>query len=116
MRIVTTTLGLVLLLTLSACDGFTHIKGKVTAASGKPIEGAQVEMKTISGGRDDKVKTDRDGSFGVGFTNAPFNVDLVLTVSKDGYKTFEKRFKSEEAKQFPTVIALDAVQTVGQSK
>jgi hypothetical protein len=94
---------------------FTHVKGKVTDASGRPIEGAQVEMKTISGDRDHKVKTDPDGSFDAGITHAPFNVALVLTVSKDGYKTFERRFKSEDAKQFP-LIALEAVQSVGQSK
>lgn len=73
-------------------------------------------MRTISGGRDDKVKTDTDGSFSVGFSHAPWKVDLALTVSKEGCKTFEKRFTSEEAKEFPATITLEAVQAVGKSK
>jgi hypothetical protein len=109
-------MGVVLLLFLAGCDGFTHIKGKITDVSGKPIEGAQVEMKTISGGRYDKVKTDAAGAFSIGFTHAPFNVDLVLTVWKEGYKPFEKHFKSNEAKQFSPTIVLEAAQSVAQSK
>ncbi len=92
------------------------LEGKSPIQIVNPFQGAEVQMKTISGGRDDKVKTDTDGSFSVGFSHAPWNVDLSLTVSKEGYKTFEKRFKSEDAKQFPATIALDAVQAVGPSK
>ena len=114
MRIIATAFGFILLLSLFACDGFTHIQGKVTDTSGKPIEGAQVEMKT--GGARSQVKTDSQGSFNVSFTHAPFNVDLVLTVSKDGYKTFEKPFKSRDAKEFPATIVMEAAQPVGQSK
>ena len=116
MRTILRVLSFMLLLSVAGCDGFTHIKGRVTDTNGKPIQGALVEMKTISGGRDGQSKTDADGSFSVGFTHAPWNVDLSLTVSKQGYKTFEKRFKSEEAKQFPTTITLEAVQSVGESK
>lgn len=116
MRIGITALSVMLLLFFAGCDGFTHIKGKVVDANGKSLQGALVEMKTVSGGRDDQVKTDADGSFSVGFTHAPFNVDLTVTVSKEGYKTFEKGFKSGDAKQFPTTITLEALQSVGQRK
>jgi len=116
MRTAKRALSLLLLLSVAGCDGFTHISGKVTDTNGKPIQGAEVRMKTISGGRDDKVKTDTEGSFTVGFSHAPWNVDLLLTVSKDGYKTFEKQFKSADAKQIPATIALEAAPSVGQSK
>ena len=115
-RIGITVLSFVLVLLITACDGFTHIKGKVTDSNGKPVQGALVEMKTISGGRDDQSKSAADGSFSVGFSHAPWNVDLALTISKEGYKTFEKRFKSAEAKQLPTTITLEAVSRAGEGK
>ena len=114
MRVIAAVLGFIVLLSLFACDGFTHIQGRVTDTNGKPIEGAHVEMKTS--GRREEVKTDSHGSFSVGFTHAPFNVDLVLTVSKDGYKTYEKSFKARDAKDFPSTIVMEAAQSVGQSK
>jgi hypothetical protein len=109
-------LTLILALSIAGCDGFTHIQGKVTDMNGKPIRGAAVKMKTISGGRDDESTTEDDGSFSVGFTHAPFNVDLMLTVSKEGYKTVERRFKSADAKQFPPTIVLEAVPNAAQPK
>lgn len=105
MRIIATVFSLIVLLSLLACDGFTHIQGKVTDTNGKPIEGAHVEMKTS--GHHEETKTDSHGSFSVGFTHPPFNVDLVLTVSKDGYKTFEKSFKARDAKEFPSTIVME---------
>ena len=73
-----------------------------------------VRMKTS--GHHEEVKTDNQGSFSVGFTHPPFNVDLVLTVSKDGYKTFEKSFRARDAKDFPSTIVMEAAQSAGQSK
>ena len=112
MPIRTTALSVFLLLFLASCDGYTHIKGKITDTSGRPIQGAQVRMKTISGGGDDNETTDADGFFSVAFTHAPYNVDLLLMVTKEGYKPVEKRFKSADAKQFPPTIALEAVSSV----
>ena len=115
MRIIATVFGFMVLLALFACDGFTHIQSKVTDTNGKAIEGARVEMKTS--GRHEEVKTDSQGSFSVGFTHSPFNVDLILTVSKDGYKTFEKSFTARDAKEFPSTLVMEAAQQpVGQSK
>jgi len=114
MRIKTVALCLVVLFCLAACDGFTHIGSRVTDTNGKPIENAQVEMKT--GGRDGKVKTGADGSFSIGFSHAPFNVELVVTVSKEGYKTFEKRFSALDASQFPPTINLERAQSAAEIK
>ena len=105
-----------LVIFIAGCDGFTHIKGRVTDINGKPVQGALVEMKTISGGRDDQLRSAADGSFEVGFSHAPWNVDLALKVSKEGYKTFEKRFKSADAEQFPETITLEPVQNVDDTK
>jgi uncharacterized GH25 family protein len=99
-----------LLLCVIACDGFTHLKGKVLDKNGQPVEGALVEMKTVSGGRKDETKSKSDGSFSVGFTHAPFNVDLILTVSKGGYKTSETKFKSSEARERTMNITLESAQ------
>src|SRR5215203_2366924 len=100
---------ILLALVLMGCDGFTHIRGRVTDVNGKPVDGALVQMKTISGGMDDRSKTGADGSFSVSLTHAPSNVDIKLTVSKDGYKTFEKVFKSADAEQFPATVTLESV-------
>lgn len=99
-----------LLFCVLACDGFTHLKGKVLDKDGKPVEGAFVEMKNVSGGHKDETRTEADGSFSVGFTHAPLNIDLILTVSKGGYKTFEIRFKSSEARERPMNITLESAQ------
>ena len=111
-----TVLTLVLALFTAGCDGFTHLQGRVTDMNSKPIQGAEVEMKTISGGRDDKSTTQVDGAFSVGFTHAPFNVDLMLTVSKEGYKTVERRFTSRDAKQFPSTIVMEAIPNATRPK
>ena len=105
-----------LIFILSACDGFTHIKGKVVDENGKPVPGALVELKTDSGGRTDQARSEADGSFSVGFSHAPFKVDLTLTVSKEGYKIVETKFKSTQAKELPTTIVLLRQPTVDFSK
>jgi len=39
-----------------------------------------------------------------------------LTVSKEGYKSVERHFKSADAKQFPATIILETIQHAAQSK
>ena len=101
---------------LSACDGFTHVTGKVMDENGKPVPGAMVELKTDSGGRRQQAKSAADGSFSVGFSHAPFQLDLTLTVSKQGYKSIETKFKSNQAKELPTTIVLLRDQTTSIAK
>jgi hypothetical protein len=96
-----------LVLCFTACDGFTTIKGKVTDQSGKPIQDATVIMETGSGARKDEDKSKEDGSFTVHLSHAPFNVKLTLTISKQGYKTFKKRFRKSEAGEYSKDIALE---------
>ena len=110
MRISSITAIFLLLFCNLACDGVTHLKGKVLDKNGKPVEGAFVEMKTVSGGRKDVTKSAVDGTFSVGFTHAPFNIDLTLTVSKGGYKTFDTRFKSSDARERTMNITLESAQ------
>lgn len=97
-----------IVLCLTACDGFTTIKGKVVDQSGKPIQDALVIMETVSGGRKDEQKSKGDGSFTVFFSHAPFNIELTLKISKPGYKTFNKRFKASEAGEYSKDIALES--------
>ncbi len=80
---------------LVACDGYTRAFGSVRSKDGKPIEGATVILET--GGRKAETKSQPDGSFSTGMTHAPLKVDLSLTVSKEGYKSFRKEFKASDS-------------------
>ena len=86
------------------CDGGSRIVGNVYDTENKPIENAEIKFEQIEKGETKEsyqcsTKTDKDGKFGCGFTHAPKKVQLKLTVSKNGYKTYETEFSSIEAKE-----------------
>lgn len=103
-------------LVLIACDGHTSVRGHVYDKKGKPIEGALVLIET---GRDIKfdIQTDKEGYYAVGVTHAPFEVQLTLTVSKEGYKQYKKIFSSREEPKGDYKIVLEKISsTDGEAK
>lgn len=77
---------------LLGCDGFSRIDGFVRDPDGKPISSARVEL--IEGDRNGEVYSGPVGEFKVGMTHAPFRVNLMLRVTKVGYKAASKKFSS----------------------
>jgi len=85
-----------------ACDGGSRIKGQVYDSEDKPIENATVKFEAIDKGELKESyqcigRTAKDGKFDCGFLHSPFNIQLKLTVSKEGYKIHETEFSSREA-------------------
>ena len=85
-----------------ACDGMSSVKGYVYDTNNKPLVNATVKFEAVEKGQPEESyrrvsQTDKAGKFDTGFTHAPFNTDLKLTASKEGYKTYESKFTSREA-------------------
>ena len=79
---------------LSGCDGGTHIHGLISDSAGRPVPSANVNLSEGNSSRE--VLSDASGRFKIGMTHSPFNPELVLTVNKEGFEPFEKRFHSRE--------------------
>ena len=43
-----------------------------------------------------QMPSEADGSFRIGMTHAPFNIDLALSASKPGFKPYEYHFQSRD--------------------
>jgi hypothetical protein len=95
----------VLLTTMFACDGHTSVHGHVQDSNGKPIEKASVTLET--NGRKDDIETANDGSFEVGFTHAPTEVQLTLRATKPGFKPFSETFSSRSRPKGDHKITLE---------
>jgi len=86
---------IVTLVSLVACDGFTGIKGHVRDPKGQPVEGAKVVLKTERTTYREE-KSAQDGSYSLFTSNAPLKFKMRLVISKEGYRTYEKDFDSNE--------------------
>jgi hypothetical protein len=75
-------------------DGGVMLHGRILDETGKPIKGAKIHLES-RGAKDDRESTD-DGSYGVGVIHAPLPPTGKLTVSKDGYETYQREFRSRE--------------------
>lgn len=80
------------------------MRGFVYDAENKPIQNVTVKFEQVKKGEPKESyqsiqQTDKNGRFDAGFTHAPFDVELKLTVSKAGYKTYESQFSSSEAQK-----------------
>jgi hypothetical protein len=104
-RTLSSVLVFLLLTTLVACDGYTSVRGHVQDSTGKPIEKASVTLETF--GRQDDIDTAKDGSFEVGFTHAPREVQLTLRVTKPGFKPFSETFSSRSRPEGDHKIILE---------
>src|SRR5689334_402025 len=78
----------------SGCDGGISAEGKILDQYGNPVKGAKVVLVS-RGARDERISRD-DGSYDVGVIHAPVSPSGTLTVSKEGYQTFEQSFRSRQ--------------------
>ena len=79
----------------TSCDGVTGFEGHVRDTSGHPIEGAKIVLKSESRVHRELTSA-ADGSYHILTTNAPFKFQMVLTVTKEGYKPFQKEFAANQ--------------------
>jgi hypothetical protein len=108
----------VFVLVLAAgCDGHTSLSGEVVGPDDKPIAGVKVrlsEPKEPSRGWDST--TDEAGRYSVALTHAPFDIPLVVTATKEGYKPYQKEFKVSQRAGFPKRIVLEPAQASGAAE
>jgi hypothetical protein len=87
--------GVIILLVVGlSCDGTTKIEGRIFNEKGKPVQGAQVTLKIDS--KTLNAETKSDGSYAFFETHAPFQMTYKLTVSKEGFQTYEQPFESKK--------------------
>ena len=99
---------LVVLALASGCDGHTSLNGEVVGPDDKPIAGAKVRLSEPDHpDRGWNSTTDESGRYSVALTHAPFDISLVVTVTKDGYKPYRKEFKVSQRNDFPGKIVLE---------
>jgi Carboxypeptidase regulatory-like domain len=97
------------LLLCSGCDGYTRLHGVIRDPNGIPISGALVVFNPKGSAYPKQTTSSADGTYIVGSTHAPFgHVPLTLVVSKDGYKTVDKKFKSGDRIREMDVVLLPA--------
>ena len=98
------------LIVLAGCpmgDGGVSAEGKILDEKGKPIKGAKVVL--ISRGAKDERESRVDGSYDVGVMHAPVKPSGTLTVSKEGYETFQQSFSSRQELSHAHDIVLKAL-------
>lgn len=78
-----------------ACDGFTHVRGRVVDPTGRFISDARLRLKTEKSSGD-FATTNYLGAFILGGSNAPFKFDFAFTVEKEGYRPYEKKLQSND--------------------
>jgi hypothetical protein len=98
------------LIVLAGCpmgDGGVSAEGKILDENRKPIKGAKVVL--ISRGVKDERESREDGSYDVGVIHAPVKPSGTLTVSKQGYETFQQTFSSRQELSHAHDIVLKAL-------
>lgn len=98
------------LIVLTGCpmgDGGVSAGGKILDEKGKAIKGAKVIL--ISRGTKDESESRDDGSYDVGVIHAPVKPSGTLTVSKEGYETFQQSFSSRQELNHAHDIVLKAL-------
>jgi hypothetical protein len=97
-----------ILIPIAGCDGHTSLNGEVVGPDDKPIVGAKVRLfESREPERGWDSTTDENGKYSVSLTHSPFDIPLVVTVTKDGYKPYRKEFKVGERDSFPKKIVLE---------
>jgi|SRR5580700_11267924 hypothetical protein len=82
--------GLTMFLWLSGCDAWTTAQGTVRDSAGNPVPDAIVTMNVAGASR--QFRTDKDGQYLISTSQAPWKTSVSLTVSKNGYQPYEKKF------------------------
>jgi hypothetical protein len=100
--------GLGLLVLVAGCDGHASLSGEIVGRDDRPVAGVKVrvsERNEPTRGWDST--TDESGQYSVVPTHSPFDIPLVLTATKDGYKPYRKELKVSQRTDFPKKIVLE---------
>jgi hypothetical protein len=100
-----TALCLVAVALTCGCDGGTRLQGRVLGPDGKPLAGAKVQFGQPGDLQSERV-TGEDGRFEVGRVHAPFEVKLVLTVTKEGFRPYRQQISSRRPEEFSGTVVL----------
>lgn len=97
----------------SGCDGYTHIGGTVVDSSKVPVANAEVVLFQPDEGEKAlrmrvQSTSDIDGTFVVGGSHAPMDLELQLEVSKPGFATHVERVRSGTNVNSGTIVLLPA--------
>ena len=96
-----------LLLLCLGCDGYTRVHGRIRDGSGLPVADAVVVFNPKGSAYPKETKSSADGTYSVGSTHAPSrHVTLTLVVSKEGYQSVQKEFRSRENTRQMDIVLL----------
>ena len=85
-----------LVLSLTGCEGGTLLVGTITDAAGKPVAAATITLDVVGGSFSPaKEWSTQEGAYHIHVVHAPERTHLVVTVSKDGFEPFTKKFLSK---------------------
>jgi len=94
---------------LVGCDGGTFIKGVVLDSHDKPVVKANIKLTV--GHRVLGAQSSEQGVFHIGTFHSPWNPELSLSITKEGYRPFEKIFHADEHLQ-TIVVTLQGASNV----
>lgn len=108
---------LFLLFVVPIGDSQTKLSGDVVGPDGKPLTGARVRLAMSGSEREKEVVTDDSGQYSVSVGHHSGNDILVVTVAKDGYRTYRREFKAaDEWGGAPKRIVLEPEGPAGQKQ
>ncbi len=78
------------LVVLLGCEGATRLGGKIADRDGHPIEGATIVLDVSGGAWHAQTLSKSDGTYYIHLVHPP-GAKRVVTISKFGYKTVQKK-------------------------
>jgi hypothetical protein len=93
-------------------DGATRLSGQVVGPDDRPIVAAEVRLNEVGHfASTARSATDESGRYSVTLMHAPYLISLTVTITKDGYKTYSKEFRSDERESFSKKVVLEPIPT-----
>ena len=91
-----------------SCDAFTGFEGHIRDTDGRPIEGAKIVLSR-NGYTLAEEESHANGSYGILKSHWPFifRNTVLLTVSKNGFKTYQKEFTASKNYNLDVVLEPD---------
>lgn len=85
-----------LVLGLTGCEGGTLLDGTITDMAGKPVASAMITLEVVGGQFSTGNEWSNDqGAYHIHVTHYPKRTYLMVTVSKEGFEPFKKKFLSK---------------------
>lgn len=100
-------ISVLLFLTLS-CDAWVKVAGKIWDETGTPVANAKVIVEQGDSKVAEKM-SEKDGSFDINENVCPLpgcSTHIKVTISKEGYRTYEKMLSEEDMQGRRLIITL----------